>query len=69
MMSLTMNANVRLYDHLRRQRDSVSGYTKVSQSDTACNLMPGNLLYTLLATVIFYSLIFCTVNKYLPIYY
>jgi len=35
-------ANVRVYDHLRCQSDSVSRYTKVRQSDTVCSLMPSN---------------------------
>jgi hypothetical protein len=34
--------NVRVYDHLRCQRDSVSKYTSMAQSDTARNLMPSN---------------------------
>ena len=44
-------SNVRVYDHLRCQSDSVSRYTKVPQRDTARNLMPSNWLYTLLASV------------------
>jgi len=42
MFSLTIENNVRVYDHLRCQRDSVSGYTKATQSETACNLLPSN---------------------------
>ena len=34
--------NVRVYDHLRCQSDSVSRYTNATQSDNARNLMPGN---------------------------
>jgi hypothetical protein len=37
-----MNANARVYDHLRCQSDSVSRYTKVRQSDNISNLMPSN---------------------------
>jgi len=34
--------NVRVYDQLRRQSDSVSRYTSATQSDNDCNLMPSN---------------------------
>ena len=37
-----LGANVRVYDHLRCQSDSVSRYTKVCQRDNICNLMPSN---------------------------
>jgi hypothetical protein len=35
-------ANGRVYDHLRCQIDSVSRYTKASQSENIRNLMPSN---------------------------
>ena len=35
-------ANVRVYDHLRHQSDSVARYTKATQRDTVCDLMPSN---------------------------
>ena len=57
MLVFNFVSNVRVYDHLRGQSDSVSRYTRVSQSDTACNLMPSNGLYTLLAKVHFQSAI------------
>jgi hypothetical protein len=31
-----------VYDHLRRQRDSVSRYTSATHSDIVCDLMPSN---------------------------
>ena len=37
-----LTANVRVYDQLRCQSDSVFRYTKVPQSDIVCNLMPSN---------------------------
>jgi hypothetical protein len=39
---LAIKANVRVYDQLRGQSDSVSRYTFATQSDTACDLMPSN---------------------------
>jgi len=45
----SLAANVRVYDQLRHQSDSVSRYTKVQQRDNIRNLMPSNGLYTLLA--------------------
>jgi hypothetical protein len=41
-VSLKMVYNVRVYDHLRCQSDSVSRYTDATQSDAARNLMPSN---------------------------
>ena len=37
MSQFYIAANVRVYDHLRCQSDSVSRYTKVPQSDTVRN--------------------------------
>ncbi len=42
MPNQMLAANVRVYDHLRCQSDSVSRYTNIKQNDTACSLMPSN---------------------------
>ncbi len=42
MPNQMLAANVRVYDHLRCQSDSVSRYTNVRQSDKIRNLMPSN---------------------------
>jgi hypothetical protein len=41
-LPLKILPNVRVYDHLRCQSDSVSRYTNATQRDNACNLMPSN---------------------------
>jgi hypothetical protein len=42
MENFKVTPNVRVYDHLRCQSDSVSRYTEATQSDNARNLMPSN---------------------------
>jgi hypothetical protein len=42
LKGLKITANVRVYDHLRCQSDSVSRYTRVTQSDTVRNALPSN---------------------------
>jgi hypothetical protein len=41
-LSFTIDHNVRVYDQLRCQSDSVSGYTCATHSDTFRNLIPSN---------------------------
>ena len=42
MVYFSIDANVRVYDHLRCQSDPVSRYTKVPQSENIRNLMTSN---------------------------
>jgi hypothetical protein len=39
---LLITANVRVYDHLRFQSDSVSRYSRIEQSDIDRNALPSN---------------------------